>query len=200
MGRTLMGQIITYNLRNLFNFNGRQTRGQFWPYVGVVFLVTMAAYMAALIPLFVSILQDAQQFAAENPEQVVIQQGSEHYSMQIEGAPPPFVPDFSSFLVANMVICLGAILLLAAAVSRRLHDTDRTGAWGAIPAVLLLFCASMMWSQFGDIASADAAADTGAFLAMFLGNLLYLVSLAVLIVLLCMAGTNGPNRFGEPVG
>ncbi len=196
-----MRQLVMFNLRNLFNFKGRQTRGQFWPYVGVVFVLMMAAYMAIFIPIFVSAFMSMQQFAAENPDQVTIQQGPGHYSMQIEGSHPELMPDFSAVFAGTAILSILSILLLGAAVARRLHDTNRTGAWGAVPAVLLLISAGTMSSIFGNLAaSAGTGPDTGLFLTMFLSNLFYMVSLLALIILLCMDGTKGENRYGAAEG
>ena len=48
-------------------------------------------------------------------------------------SPEMLVPDFSSLFWPIVLINLVTVLLLAAAVARRLHDRNRTALWGLLP-------------------------------------------------------------------
>ncbi len=85
-----------------------------------------------------------------------------------------------------------------AVLVRRLHDTDRSGAWAA-PYVILLTVGgagfAIMRQQFDQ---GEGGFDTGLFNLMFLNNALYVICTVIMIVFVCQPGTSGPNRFGPP--
>lgn len=95
-------------------------------------------------------------------------------------------------VIGGMAIVFAAIVALcAAAIVRRLHDRGKTGAWGLIPLPFIAFASVMMPKSF-----AQNPPDMGLFFAIFLNNVLYLVSWAYLTVQLARVGTTGENRFG----
>lgn len=97
--------------------------------------------------------------------------------------------------IANIVF----VLLLAAAVVRRLHDRDRTGLWGLLP---LPFMIVGMANQDAAVAIATARRALSRIeMLMFMTTPLFWLSVIALIVILAGEGTKGPNRFGsEPSG
>ena len=141
-------------------FGGRETRGQFWPFVGFV----VAAFAIAMMAV----------------EMVSI--------FNING--PPRM-DLMFIWVGLLAIPL--ILLLAAAVVRRLHDRGLSGAWGLLPLPFLGFA-------FFAMHRASLAVPTGEpdslFGTAFASGVLYNISLIVLIVLLAGRGDETENRFG----
>lgn len=194
---------LGYNLTRLVVFSGRERRGLFWPYAGVVlavmFVVVGVVMNLALAPFFA----EAQTFAAEHPDQVTVTQSPTSYSVQIDGAHPELMPDLGA-VFGGMSVCLVIIvLLLAAAVARRLHDRGRSGLWGLAPVVFLGLGVGGMAALMSNM-STDAGVGAGEagllplFLLIFFNNMVYLASLAFLVVQLAMPGTPGPNRFGEP--
>jgi hypothetical protein len=54
-----------------------------------------------------------------------------------------------------------------------------------------------VFDSFSKSAGTAEAPDMGMFALLFLNNLLYLGSLALLVFHLTQRGTRGPNRFGE---
>lgn len=84
---------------------------------------------------------------------------------------------------------IGLLIPVVAASVRRLHDTDRSGWWIAVP-FLLLVPLGIMFNQEKDLSQ---SAHTE---AIFLFSLLLLGVLVLLLVWLCMKGTMGVNRFG----
>lgn len=192
-----MIELIVQHFRGLVSFSGREAQRPFWIWAGIVIgcaIVVMTAMMSTVLS---STFGRIEQFAAQNPDQVTRTVSPTNYTITVHGNHPELMPDFSVMLLGMAAISVVSILLLAAVVVRRLHDRDRTGAWGLPPAVLLLtgiYGMSQLFEQFAD----PAGLQMELFFAVFLNNLAYLASLGVLIVLLAGNGTPDDNRFGPP--
>jgi uncharacterized membrane protein YhaH (DUF805 family) len=117
------------------------------------------------------------------------------------------LPDTSSELMPDMTpifavmrIGMGTIiLLLAAAVARRLHDRGRRGWWGLPPVVFASVAMTVfprLVQSFSEGTATSAALTL--FGLLFANNALYLGSLALLIVLLTGESEPSENRFGPP--
>ncbi len=183
------------HLRGLARFSGREAQKPFWIWTAIVIGCAVIAMMAVMSSSLSSTFSKMEQFAAQHPDQVTRTVSPTSYSITVHGNHPELMPDFSVMLIGIGVISALSILLLAAAVVRRLHDCNRTGAWGLPPAVLLLtglFGMSRMFDQF----DGPSGPPMGLFFGMFLNNLAYLGSLALLVVLLADKGTPDENRFG----
>ena len=168
--------IVVRGLRSSARFSGRDTRRQFWIYSGCVFgalFVPMQIVMVvALMPSFGTVPQPGTAPADIGP-------------------PPAFFAVLGLFIVA-------LVLLLAAAVARRLHDTDRSGALGFLPLPFLGIGLIGMATLFDDFGGEPEAGDFGRFMLMFLNNVVYILALALLVWRLVSAGTDGPNHYGPP--
>src|SRR4051812_25289594 len=188
---------IRHNLANLIRFAGRDSRRTFWPYAVAVILLDIIAMFALMMPMMADSFTRMQRFAAEHPDQASVDSGPGHYSITIQGNHPELMPDMSLISTSIAVIGVVTILLLGAAVTRRLHDRRLRGWWGLMPLPFLGFATMMMPRLFANMQSGSPP-DMRLFGAMFLNNALYLAALATLVILLVGAGTTGPNRFGEP--
>lgn len=165
-----MANPIIRGFRSLTVFSGRDRRGQFWPYAGVV---------VALIYVFSGIAG-------------VLAMGSMLTGTEV-------MPDFTAFFAVIAGTLLISIVLLAAAVSRRLHDTGKSALFGLMPVPFIVIYCAVFPAMMQDMMVAEEP-DAGLFILAGISNLLYFAALITLIVLLCLKGTNGPNRFGdEPV-
>jgi uncharacterized membrane protein YhaH (DUF805 family) len=187
---------IRYNLRSLIRFSGRDSRGQFWPYAVFVYLLISVLSMVAALPLLMGTFARAHEYAQTDPDKADINYGPGHYSIRIQDSSADLMPDFSSFLIVIAACCALTIGLLAASVVRRLHDTDRSGLWAVLPLPFLfmgLFASSQIFGNLEGLAG-----NPGMFVLLFLNNLVYLATLGVLVILLILRGTAGPNRFGQP--
>jgi uncharacterized membrane protein YhaH (DUF805 family) len=187
---------IRHNLANLLRFSGRDSRRTFWPYAIAVVLLDIAAMTAAMLPIMAESFGRMQRFAVEHPEQATVDSGPGHYSITIHGNHPELMPDVTPIFTTIALIVAATILLLGAAVARRLHDRQLRGAWGLIPLPFLGFASVAMPRLFASMRTGNPP-DMRLFAAMFVNNALYLAALATLVVLLVGAGTNGPNRYGE---
>lgn len=162
---------IVRGFTQLTRFGGRDTRAQFWPYAGVVTALYLVLGPAVLSPLVISVADAAD--------------------LQSEAE---FLNVLRRFLALNLLIFGLLVALLAAAVTRRLHDIGRAGFWGLLPLPFAIFSGVMFFrliSQF-----MGEAPDLGLFFTVFTSNILYLVALVALIVLLALRSASGENRYG----
>lgn len=194
------GAAIRFNLENLANFNGRQARSSFWPYTGAVLVLALFGMMLAMVPELMSTIGRVETFIAGNPELATVNQSAGQYSVQIEGSHPEFFPNVTIIFAATGVVVAATIALLAAAVTRRLHDRGLSGLWGLAPALLVFSGLTIITTLFGQITSDDGAPSVGLFLLGFANNLLYLASLVFLLVQLAGSSTTRPTRFGAANG
>lgn len=192
-----MANPVTRGFRNLTRFSGRDTRGQFWPYAGVVFALTMVVMMASMAWMMSDVFADMQAFAMEHPEAATVTAGPGSYSISVEaGHPEAPLPDFTRFFLGMKIGILAAVALFGAAVSRRLHDRNKSALWGLMPVPFLVFASFAFPIMMADFMKTETP-DLRLFFAIFANNMLYLIALASLIIMLILPGTPGPNRFGE---
>jgi len=183
---------IRYNLARLVQFGGRETRGQFWPFVAAVIALDFVITPIAMVPLIARM----QRVAAAHPEQATIAAGTGSYSITLHGAHPELNDGVLGFALAMAVMSVVTVALLSAAVVRRLHDGGRTGIWGLLP---LPFLATGMIGMFVVMPTFGSSGSGSSVLLMFAIIMVYNLLLLVLIVLLALPGTKGPNRYGEPI-
>lgn len=190
---------IVSGFRGLLRFSGRDRRGRFWPYALVIVAATFVGISILMGVVTASVFADAAAFAKAHPESVTVTTGPGHYSVQYHDMPPEAVglPDFQLMARGIGGIAAVAVILLAAAVTRRLHDTGRAGWWGLPPAVLLLIGMAMFPTTMRTL-MAEEEGFISLFLLQFATNALYMLSLMGLVVLLLLDSAKGPNRFGPP--
>ncbi len=186
---------LRHGYANLINFKGRDRRILFWPFALVHFVGSSALASAVMLPQFFSRFDKVEDFAREHPDKVTVTYGPGSVSYQLDEPIPGLMPDIGAILGTLGGIGFIFIVLTAAAVARRLHDTGRSAWLGAIPAVL--FCAAMlmMVPVFKMVETGGEPGLVG-FLASFVLNLLYNISLIVLVVLLAMKSEPTENRYG----
>lgn len=119
-----MIESIRYNLANLRNFEGRDSKALLWPYVvGVVYLLGFLS----IVSMMPTVLAVMGMFDANLAW-----------------------PLSSLGFLATLAI---AAFLLAACVKRRLNDGDRSPYWAAPPVILFAISAILMPRVFGGIAA-----------------------------------------------
>jgi uncharacterized membrane protein YhaH (DUF805 family) len=183
----------------LLRFSGRDPAGRFWPYAGVVIGLMFFAAFATMAPIMSGAFARMQSFAAEHPDQATVTRGPGSYSIQIQGNHPELMPDVTPFFTVMRVGCAVVVLLLAAAVTRRLHDRGRRGWWGLAPLPFLVVGMTAIPRLFKTTLAGEMTPDSmRLFGLMFANNLLYLGSLGLLIFLLAGASEPKANRFGPP--
>lgn len=188
---------LRHGYTNLFNFRGRDSRRLFWPFALVHVAVVIVSTTIVMVPPILSSFGRLEAFARENPDKVTVTYEPGSVSYRLNEPVPGLMPDIRAMLAPIGVVVLIFMVLVAAAVARRLHDTGRIAWLGAVPAVL--FCAAMvvMVPVFSAV-DEGGEADLRGFFASFVLNLLYNVSLVVLVVLLAMKSESADNRYGPP--
>jgi uncharacterized membrane protein YhaH (DUF805 family) len=190
---------VRYGVAGLPRFAGRDPARRFWPYVAAVIALFFAAAAATMTPIMSGTFARMQSFAAEHPDQATVTRGPGSYSIEIHGNHPELMPDMTPFFTMMQVGCALAVLLLAAAVTRRLHDRGRHGWWGLPPVIFLAVGLTLFPRLFQSALTGEMTPDSmKLFGLIFANNLLYLASLGLLIFLLAGASQVGENRFGPP--
>ena len=192
----MRGNTVSFgqHFRMLFDFSGRENRSSFWPYAAAVFGISSVLGMLAIIPSMFTMMRSMQEYAERHPENVTVSQGPGHYSIQVHGG--DFTPDIGPMFWMMGLSFLVAIFLYAAATVRRLHDTGKSGWWAAMPLPFIAFSLVAMPHFFSPGGFRDEP-SLGLFFAVFFSNLLYLATVVILVVLLAMKSTEGPNRYGD---
>ena len=183
---------IADHLKRLAAFAGRESRGHFWPYAGAVLALSFITMFLLMIPPMAESMRRTQQFAAANPDQATVESGPGHYSISIQGHHPELMPDFASMMLGMNAVMAVAVLLLAAAIVRRLHDRGRSGLWALMPLPFLAFASIVTPGVM-----AASTPDLGLFFALFLNNMIYIGTLVALVVMLAGPSAAGPNKYGE---
>jgi uncharacterized membrane protein YhaH (DUF805 family) len=179
-------------LKKFADFNGRSTRGQFWPFVFFWYALQQIVAWIAMAPLMEKINKISEAAAIGEAE--------------AEAA----VANLNFGMVTDMITRLSwmsggmmALLLLpmAAAITRRLHDTNRSGFW-ALPCLILLFVSYfLLWRvaapYLGSNAQPLSMDIVSELVPVFIVNFIYLIMTIVLIVFCVKDGTIGPNNYGE---
>jgi len=161
-------EAVRHNLRNLLHFAGRERRGTFWRYVLVLYVAQMALGMLASWAMMAAMFGPARAGA--------------------------FDTMFDTILLFSAISAAMFVLMLAAAVVRRLHDSGRSGLWALLP---LPFLVAGMWGLHAFRASIHERGDPPiSFGLIMANNVIYLAVVGYLIFLLARSGTAGPNRYG----
>ena len=179
-------------LAGLLSFGGRDGRLRFWPYAALVFFIAQLASMVPVSAAIGPVLREA----LEHPERSRVESGLGDYSIMLgrEGALAPLLKQAAAF---NALVTGTAILLLAAAVVRRLHDRDLRGYWGLLPLPFLALGFLLIPRMIAGM-SRTGEPDLSWLGGIVANNLAYLGALGCLIYLLAGPGTPGANRFGPP--
>jgi uncharacterized membrane protein YhaH (DUF805 family) len=162
-----MGELIgavRHNLSHLLRFGGRETRGSFWRYILFLYVLQMAISMIGGIVVM---------------SQIASRQAATFQSL------------LETVFLLIAIFAVAAVALLAAAVTRRLHDSGRSGSWGLMPVPFL--GAGLVGFQ---VMMRELPPDDTTFLMMLGNNFAYLIAVGILVFLLARPGTPGTNRFG----
>ena len=187
-------KLLSGHIGGLLTFTGRENREPFWLWILITYVGRMILSTIASIPVFLWLgrrignAMTTGHAAALNDQQAMFRD---------------MAPMMTWMAVAGLVLGIAYMMVVAAAVVRRLHDGDRSGWW--VAPVGLLEIASLISSvamaahrKLVPVAGKPFAMTAQAFGPIQFVSLLALVALVVVLVL---PGTDGPNRFGpDPLG
>jgi uncharacterized membrane protein YhaH (DUF805 family) len=134
-------------------------------------------------------------YAEAHPDKATVTRSGGSVTVTIHEPTPELLPDMAPMFLGLRVIAPIIVLLLAAAVTRRLHDTGRSGLWGLPPVVFLGVGLALFPSLFQRLMAGDDSA-IGLLLPLFANNLAYLASLGLLVICLCLSSKPDANRYG----
>ena len=174
-----MGQLTSsyrHNLGNLTRFGGRDTKAQFWPWAITVSLVAYGSAMmtmgTAMLDAFLGTMRAGK-----------------------DGNLAQAVADLGWLWMPLALIATTAVALLAASVTRRLHDIGWRGGWGLLPVPFLGVGIAHTRNGFRHAAAASGAEPP---LSAFVSPFLFYLTLIALIIVLARRGQAEGNRFGPP--
>jgi uncharacterized membrane protein YhaH (DUF805 family) len=198
---------IKYNLSHLLDFTGRDARQTFWYYVLFVYLLGMLVSVVAMIPgmvsMFSGMFEAVQSAAQSGADPAVVEQ-------QLVAT---YMGDAMSKLMGQIMwvsagLAVLNILLLAAALVRRLHDSDLSGWWALAPAIAQVGAVGWMLATLDELVATmtqTMTASTPNPMAAMQGSmsgagLVGWVPIILVIIFGIRKSTDGPNRFAaEPV-
>ncbi len=159
---------VSYGLRNVRRFTGRDTKQQFFPYLGFCFLSMMLLSQLAAMAFMPTLFTFGSR-------------------------PDPF--EFETMMrrqaLISSVLGVALIVLLAAAVARRLRDTARSAWWGLLPLPFLFTGLALFFQMLRE----DNQLQVSYFLIAFPVIVVYLATLAILLWLLTR-----PSHYPPPPG
>jgi uncharacterized membrane protein YhaH (DUF805 family) len=174
--------------RKILDFKSRSTRPQFWPFVFLMYAAQQVVSYIAMAPL----MKRFELFAKEAEVQAAA--GKEPDLASI-------LPDLTSTL-GTMAGVLGLLWLvslipLSGAVTRRLHDTNRSGFWALPVLIFQLSGFALLWLTAREVMGMSEFAIPAFLVPLIINNIVGLGFTVTLIVFCVYDGTVGPNRFGE---
>ena len=191
--------LLGRHLTGLADFSGRENREPFWLWLLIVYATQTVVGMLVMFPLMTSwmapMMQGDPRRFDDHPELV----------MQM------MMPMMRNMMTFGAVLGIVWVVMIAAAVTRRLHDSDRSGWWAAPVLalhVLMPLVYATVFPQFfaamGSVRDGMTPEQVNAAMLPAMQPILWLslvgmigfVIMVVLIVFLCQPGTKGPNRFG----
>ncbi len=146
---------IGYSLKRLFDFKGRDGRGVFWRYFLFVVFLNIAVIIGATIPGLMGVFAEAS--AVADPSNTVAVEAAALDAMMEQGLPATLVRTGIWLGILNIV-------LMAAALVRRAHDSGLPGLVLAIPLGLQLVWMYFSYRQLDGLSETlrDAVATTQA--------------------------------------
>lgn len=183
---------IKYNLAHLLDFNGRDARQTFWYFVLFVYMITVVISVLVTVPIMIDMFGQAFAMAQHDPEAV-------------ERMMPSVMGDMmGSILWLSLVTGVIFMVMLAASLVRRLHDSNLSGWWAVVPGALYALSLAQipamgaaMEEAMAMSLSADPHRQIESMRQFGLGSLLGWVPLLIVIVIGVRKSTDGPNRYGE---
>jgi uncharacterized membrane protein YhaH (DUF805 family) len=166
---------------NMFNFSGRARRAEYWWYFLFVFIMNIVL-QAGLTYWLMTHPEYSVAFRSEAAMQTVVKQ---YQSEMLRWTGYVFIGTLFLYWIPQLAVTV-----------RRLHDTGRSGWWMFKPFILGFLGAVVLGFFSGLMGSGGAPSPALLMMAMtvpFAASIWYLV-------VLCLPGTHGNNRFGpDPI-
>lgn len=198
--------LLKDHLTALLDFEGRENRQPFWLWVLITVAAQYVVSSIAAIPLMQTYFQGMAPMFGRDPDYL-----GKHPEMMSQLMGQTLTPMIHWMVIINAVVMLMTLALLGAAIVRRLHDGNRSGWWASpvlVAQLAMIIAFSTLFPRLfetvgrirPDMPQAEVQAAMGPWLSWFglvwsVGMLAFVLQI-VLIVLLVLPGTVGPNRYG----
>ncbi len=189
-----MWSAMKYGMRNLFNFEGRDARQTFWYFVLFMYIVRMVSGIAIAVPMLIAIFGTIVDSAKANLDPQAMQ-------ANMMGAMAGAMEQVAWFGIAISAVTSLAIL---PSLVRRLHDSDLSGWWAALPGAIYALALYDAPAQMHKVAKMIATMNpenppnsVQMMQEQGLMGLLGYAALGLVIYAGVRKSTPGPNRFGE---
>ena len=195
--------LLTRHLTGLIDFQSRENRQPFWLWILIVYIVQFVVMLIAMVPIMMTWFDQMMPALQADPHRF---DNDPQAMMQL------MVPMMQNVITMTVVSATLFFVLSAATVVSRLHDSNRSGWWSlpyyAMQVISPVFMLSFFPRYFTMMASLQPGSQpdvtnpafqqaTQSMALMSLVNLLGFAVLVMMIVLLVLPGTVGPNRFGD---
>jgi len=189
-----MRAALRYHFKHLLVFYGRDARQTFWYWFLFLFIINMAVSLILTLPMTLEAMV-AGYVAAKGGDEVAAQAA--------------MMSQMATMMKRLIVfsLAMGAInlMLMAAPLVRRMHDSGNTGLWAIVAGAIYVVSLALTWSRADQAVALmrrmAAAQDTQTMLGMQAklawDGLLGYVPLIMVIVFGLLKSTSGPNRYGE---
>ena len=185
-------------LSGILQFKGRMALHDFWPYAITLVLVLYGLGTLCGVWVYFEMLQRFGMTAWDGDATFT--------DAQVQDVLAFFEDVFRLAIPYAAVSMALHVVLLAAAIVRRLHDTGRTGAWVLMPLPFGLYGLYVMDRLLTSVPQLIRAEGQDPVVFAFMAEitwaacaaLLWLGALFVLIVFLCGRGQPQQNRYGPP--
>jgi len=193
----MMWGAMKYHARHLFDFSGRDARQTFWFWFLFLFIVNLVVGMAMSIPMTVSAMSTAFD-SARSGDPVAAQAAMMN---QMAGSMRPLI-------IGSIVVGLFNLVLMAAPLVRRLHDSGKSGLWAALIGAIYLASLAYSWTNADKVVATMRQAATAGVTNPVSGmqaqlgwqSLLGYVPMIMVIIVGLLKSDPGPNCYGaEPV-
>src|SRR5690349_16893488 len=118
---------IKYHFRHLTDFSGRDARQTFWYWFLFLFVVNIGVSMVATVPMMMEAMAMGFQAARSGNDAAV-----EAIVME------RMASGMGSVVLVSLVLGVINLLLMAASMTRRIHDSGKSGLWAGVIGLLYL--------------------------------------------------------------
>ena len=187
---------VRHGLVHIFDPRGRDARQTFWYYVLFVVLLRVAGGMVVSIPLTVNMMRAGFEAAQRNDGEAVVQA---QMMQQMTGM-------MQTMAGVGIVIGVVTIVLLAASLARRLHDSGLSGWLVLVPGLSYAVALAMLPVQMDRtievmqrMQAPGSAATNPMAMMQAQGPIALLGWVPALFVVIfgVLKSTDGPNRYGD---
>jgi uncharacterized membrane protein YhaH (DUF805 family) len=189
-----MRAALRYHFKHLLAFYGRDSRQTFWYWFLFVFILNMIASFITTL----SVMMDAVTAGYD------VAKGGDEVAAQTAMLSQMAV-SIKRVIMVSLAVGLVNVVLMAAPLVRRMHDSGNTGLWAIVAAAIYLLSLALTWLRADDsvalmrrlATASDPQTVFGLQSHFALDGLIGYVPLIIVIAFGLLKSTPGPNCYAE---